>query len=124
MVLLMVVLIGIFVPCLTVAFSLFWVMTLGFESNLPTPLDSAAVMKKSTAKFGERCPRNSPLVGAAAPRLTFSGNGVPLPLVPVPMKGGGIGELVVVLVPTAGLPAITLRPLVAVPAKPSCTPIS
>ena len=61
-------------PCLTVAFSLFWVTMRGFESNLPTPLDSAAVMKKSTAKFGERWEKPKPLVGAAAPRLTLRGN--------------------------------------------------
>src|SRR5207245_5228217 len=52
-VLLMVVWIGILVPCLIWAFSLFWVMTLGLESNLPTPLDSAAVMIKSMAKFDD-----------------------------------------------------------------------
>ena len=52
-VLLIVVWIGIFVPCFTVAFSLFWVMTLGFESSLPTPLDSAALIMKSRAKLGE-----------------------------------------------------------------------
>ena len=54
MVLLMVVWIGILTPCFTVAFSLFWVTMRGLESSLPTPLDSAAVIKKSTAKFGER----------------------------------------------------------------------
>ena len=37
----------------------------GLESSLPTPLASAAVMKKSMAKFGERCEKPKPLVGDA-----------------------------------------------------------
>src|SRR6266481_1733501 len=53
-VLLIVVWMGIFCPCLMIAFSLFWVTTRGLESSFPTPFDSAAVMKKSTAKLGER----------------------------------------------------------------------
>src|SRR2546421_4493712 len=72
-VLLIVVWIGIFVPCFTTAFSLFCVTTRGFERSLPTPRDSAAVMKKSTAKFGERWPKKRPLVGTPAPRLTARG---------------------------------------------------
>src|SRR5713101_3764199 len=114
-VLLIVVCIGILVPCFTVAFSLFCVMTLGFESNLPTPLASAAVMKKSTAKFGERCPRNSPLVGATAERKVF--NGRLLPLLPEVENGGG--GAMPVLVPTAESPPKKDRPPVVRPAKPN-----
>src|SRR5271169_4942793 len=73
MVLLMVVWIGTFVPCFTVAFSLFWVTILGLESNLPTPLASAALMKKSMAKFGERCEKPKPLVGVPADNEVFRG---------------------------------------------------
>src|SRR6267378_7699859 len=94
-------------------------MTLGFERSLPTPLASAAVMKKSTAKLGERWPRNSPLVGATAPRLVFNGR----LLVPAEVKKGG-GVLVTVLVPTAESPPRKDRPLVVLPAKPNCVPIS
>src|SRR6266576_4133565 len=94
-------------------------MTLGFESSLPTPLASAAVMKRSTAKLGERCPRNSPLVGATAPRLVFSGR----LLVPAAVtKGGGVVEPL--LTPTAESPLNHDRPLVVCPAKPNCVPIS
>src|SRR6202162_2760201 len=73
MVLLMTVCTEIFEPYLTVAFSLFWVITFGFESSLPTPLDSAALMMKSSAKFGELCAKEKPLVGVVAPRLVTSG---------------------------------------------------
>src|ERR1700720_1005495 len=72
-VLLMVVWIGILTPCFTVAFSLFCVTMRGLESSLPTPLDSAAVMKKSTAKLGDREMKPNPLVGTPAPRFTESG---------------------------------------------------
>src|SRR5712692_5657891 len=102
-----------------VAFSLFCVMTLGFERSLPTPLASDAVMKKSTAKFGERCPRNNPLVGTPAPRLVFNGK---LLVDPEVRNGGGV--LVTVLVPTVESPPITDRPFVVRPAKPNCVPIS
>src|SRR5271155_2874544 len=64
---------GILTPCFTVAFSLFWVTMRGFESSLPTPLASDAVMKKSSAKFGERVEKPKPLVGTPAPRLTLRG---------------------------------------------------
>src|SRR5260370_18036181 len=94
-------------------------MTLGFESSLPTPLASAAVMKKSTAKLGERCPRNSPLVGALAPRLVFNGR----LLVPADERNGGVG-LGTLLVPTAESPPAIYPPPVVSPAKPNCLPIS
>ncbi len=45
MVLLMLVWIGILVPCFTVALALFWATSCGLESSLPTPLDSAAVIR-------------------------------------------------------------------------------
>src|SRR5256885_2723603 len=109
-VLLIVVWIGILVPCFTTAFSLFCVTTRGFERSLPTPRDSAAVMKKSTAKFGERWPKKRPLVGTPAPRLTARGN--PFPEVPdVPTTGGGgrADPVVMLLVPTVESPAIALR---------------
>src|SRR6266404_9848888 len=99
-----------------IAFSLFWVTTRGFESSFPTPLASAAVIKRSTAKFGDRCPRKSPLVAALAPKFTLEG--IPL-LPPVPVNGGGIGEVVTGLEPIAGTPAAMLRPPVVVPAKAS-----
>src|SRR3989475_12725068 len=102
---------GILVPCLTVALSLFCVMTLGFERSLPTPLASAAVMKKSTAKLGERWPRNSPLVGAPAARLGVSGRLV----VPTGVRKGG-GGLVTTLGPTDESPHIIDRPVVCCPA--------
>jgi len=38
----------------------------GLESSLPTPFASAAVMKKSIAKFGERCEKPKPDVGEPA----------------------------------------------------------
>src|SRR5260370_28939538 len=85
-----------------VAFSLFCVVSLGFERSLPTPLASAALIKKSTAKFGERCPRNSPLVGALAPRLVFNGR----LLVPALVKNGA-GVLESALVPTVESPPTT-----------------
>src|ERR1700687_6212193 len=94
-------------------------MTLGFESSLPTPLASDAVMKKSTAKFGERCPRKIPLVGAPAPRLVFSGR----LLVPAAVRNGG-GVFETLLTPTVESPPANERPLVVCPAKPSCVPIS
>jgi len=82
----------------------------GFESNLPTPFDSAAVMKKSSAKFGERVEKPKPLVGTPAPRLTFSGMPVvaPLPVVsPEAIVTGEAGmpvPVVTPLPPTAGEP--------------------
>src|SRR5277367_3530515 len=85
MVLLMVVWIGILVPCLTVAFSLFCVTTRGLESNFPTPLASDAVMKKSSAKFGERNEYPKPLVGVPADRLVLSGMPEVIPLPEVPL---------------------------------------
>src|SRR5258707_13759489 len=95
-------------------------MTLGFERSLPTPLASAAVMKKSTAKLGERWPRNTPLVGAPAPRLVFSGRLLPDPTA---VRKGGVA-LVTVLVPTTVSPPMMDRPLVVLQAKPNCGQIS
>src|ERR1700730_18576175 len=112
-----------------VAFSLFCVTTRGFESNFPTPLASAAVMKKSTAKLGERCTKPKPLVGAPAPRLVLSG--IPLAGPPVEPAGtatpGGAGNpgLPVAgpgLMPTCGAPLNNERPPVVEPAKPSSVP--
>src|SRR6202040_982895 len=88
--LLMVVWIGIFTPCLTVAFSLFCVTMRGLESSLPTPFDSAAVMKKSTAKFGERCEKPKPDVGAPAAKFVCSGKPVVTPLPEVPPPAGKV----------------------------------
>src|SRR5713226_9007752 len=104
-------------------------MTLGFESNFPTPLASAAVMKKSMAKLGDRCenpnPLNPPESGDALKEVA-SGR----PLVPVPVDGttiSGGGGMVFVgpgLEPTCGAPPKMFRPFVVVPAKPSSVPIS
>src|ERR1700687_4370668 len=85
MVLLITVCTGILEPCLTVAFSLFCVITLGLESSLPTPLASAAEMMKSRAKFGELCAKEKPLVGARAPNAETSGMAV----LPEETRGGG-----------------------------------
>src|ERR1700730_7121814 len=112
-----------------VDFSLFCVTIFGLESNLPTPFASAAVMNRSPAKFGDRCPKKKPLVGTPAPRLTLRGKPavlVPDPEVGVPISGGcGMPVPVVTgLTPTLdGAPKI-VRPLVVVPAKPHCTPMS
>src|SRR5260370_39436667 len=76
-------------------------------------------MKKSTAKLGERCPRNSPLVGATAERKVFSGRLLLCPEV----KNGGGGE-VTVLGPTAESPPLKDRPLAVLSANPNCVPIS
>src|SRR5260370_3223710 len=110
---------GIVVPCLAIVLSLFGVMTLGFERSFPAPLDSDGVMKKSTAKFGERCPRKNSLVGAVAPRLVFNGR----LLVLAEVRNGG-GVLETVLVPTVESPPATDRPFVVRPAKPNWVPIS
>src|SRR5260370_15809763 len=75
-------------------------------------------MKKSTAKLGERCPRNSPLVGATAERKVFNGRLLLCPEV----KNGGGGE-VTVLVPTAESPPLNDRPLEGLPTHPNCVPI-
>src|SRR5260370_31801839 len=103
-----------------VAFSLFCVVSLGFERSLPTPLASAAEMKKSTAKFGERCPRNSPLVGAPAARLVFNGR----LLVPALVRNGA-RVLETLPVPTDEPPPSTELPLptTVLPATPNCLPI-
>src|SRR5262249_37018907 len=130
-VLLIVVWIGTLVPCFTVAFSLFWVTTRGFDSSLPTPLDSAALMKKSIAKFGDRCEKPKPLVGGApAAKLVTSGkpDETPLPAVTPPPTVTGAGGMpapvVTPLPPTAGEPENKERPPVVVPAKPSSVPMS
>src|SRR5260370_30398269 len=96
-------------------------MTFGFDSNLPTPLASAAVMKKSTAKLGERCPRKSPLVGAVAPRLVFNGR----LLVPTDVRNGG-GVLSPLRVPTAESPPTAAAPVPtpALAAKPNYPTLS
>src|SRR5262249_57684630 len=102
-------------------------MTSGLESSLPTPLASDAVIKKSTAKFGDRCPKNRPLVGTPAPRLTAKGSPALVdPLPPDPMTGGcgKADPVVTLLVPTVESPATAVRPCVVVPAKPHCVPIS
>src|SRR5579871_5116408 len=87
-------------------------------------------MNRSTAKFGERCPKYTPLVGTPAPRFTLNGKlGVDDPpdvLVGVAISGG-CGKpvpVVIGLTPTSGEPPNTVRPLVVVPAKPHCTPMS
>src|SRR6266436_115197 len=96
-------------------------MTFGLESSLPTPLASAAVIKKSTAKLGDRCASSRPLVGTPAPKLVTKGitGGVVLAMVT------GAGGLVPpkVLWPTVESPPIISRPFSAVPANASCVPI-
>src|SRR5437870_13448584 len=124
MVLLIVVCTGIFVPCFTTAFSLFWVMTLGLESSLPTPLDSAAEMIKSTAKFGDRWAKLMPLVGAAAGRLVLKGSDV---VADVTKGGGGMPVPLLIGLVKPGAPTKPpnrVRPWVAVVAKPNCVPMS
>src|SRR5215470_12164784 len=101
-----------------VALSLFCVTIRGLESSLPTPLDSAAVMKKSTAKFGDRCASNKPLVGALAGRFTFRGSDGGVEFATT-IGGGGVVPPKL-LVPTWLVPPAKDRPLVAVPAKPNC----
>src|SRR5215470_17369526 len=97
----------------------------GLDSSLPTPLASAAVMKKSTAKFGERCEKPKPLVGDPAEKLVFKGRPVVTPLpdvepAPIDIGAGGIPAPVVTpLPPTRGSPENNDRPLVVVPAKPN-----
>src|ERR1700686_24097 len=85
---------GICVPCLTSAIALFCVTSCGLERSLPTPLLSAAVIKKSKVKFGDTRENMNPLVGALAGRLTFSGiwPAAVAPLVGVPTTIGGGGE--------------------------------
>src|SRR6266550_4964379 len=101
---------GIFVPCLIVAFSLFCVTTRGLERSLPTPFDSAAVMKKSIAKLGERCENPKPEVGEPAEKFVLSGRPVVTPFPdakPVPTLTGFWGipvPGVTPLPPTAGEP--------------------
>src|SRR5947209_6409965 len=101
-------------------------MTLGFESSLPMPFASAAEMKKSTAKLGDRWPKNTPLVGATAPRFTLNGRPPAVPAPPAEISGGAgnPGPDVTGLVPTVGLPPKTERPLVTDPAKAKCVPMS
>src|SRR5580704_16876301 len=64
---------GILVPCFTVAFWLFCVITFGFEINLPTPRSSAAVMMASSAKLADWNAYVIPLVGVVAPKAVNSG---------------------------------------------------
>src|SRR5689334_16488988 len=87
-------------------------------------------MKKSTAKFGERCEKPNPEVGEPAAKFVARGNPevIPLPEVcPPPMVTGGCGKPAPVLTPlppTAGEPEYKERPPVVVPANPSSVPIS
>src|SRR5437899_4691243 len=116
---------GIFVPCLIVAFSLFCVTTRGLERSLPTPFDSAAVMKKSIAKLGERCENPNPEVGVPAEKFVLSGRPVEIPFPDVTPDatltgfGGTPAPGVTPLPPTAGTPEKSERPPVVEPAKPS-----
>src|SRR5271169_6591537 len=84
---------GNLTPCLMTAFSLFCVTMRGLESNLPTPFASAAVIKKSMAKFGDLCSKPKPLVGTPAPKLVASGSPVDGPpallFVGATTRGGG-----------------------------------
>src|ERR1017187_8422160 len=117
---------GILVPCFTVAFSLFCVITLGFESNLPTPRSSAAVMIKSSAKFAELKEYEIPLVGAPVGKFDSKGmlpdEGPELP--PVPTIMGGAGVWVIGLVPTDSAPPRKLVLPGFAKAMPNCVPIS
>src|ERR1700676_4346561 len=106
---------GNLTPCLMIAFSLFCVTMRGLESSLPTPLASAAVIKKSMAKFGDLCEKPKPLVGTPAVKLVDSG--IPLAgppaeeLVGTAMSGGGGVVLTAPgLTPTCGAPLKKLRP--------------
>src|SRR5258708_22623662 len=114
-----------------VAFWLFWVTIRGLESSLRTPLDSAAVMKKSSEKFAERCETPKPDVGEPALKDVCRGRPLvtPLPEAPPPLgKVTGFAGIpfpgVTPLPPTAGEPVKIDRPLLTVPAKPSSVPIS
>src|SRR5258708_16412090 len=114
-----------------VAFWLFWVTIRGLESSLPTPLDSAAVMKKSSAKFAERCENPKPDVGEPALKDVCRGRPLvtALPEVPPPVgKVTGFDGIplpdVTPLPPTAGEPEKIDRPPSTVPAKPTPLPIS
>src|SRR5580692_10913573 len=102
---------GILTPCFTVAFSLFCVTMRGFESSLPTPLASAAVMKKSTAKLEDRFENPKPLVGTPAPRLRLRGRPPELALLSFGVTTGvartGALGVVVPLVPSAEGPWLT-----------------
>src|ERR1700731_2634397 len=103
------------------AFSLFCVTTRGLERSFPTPFDSAALMKKSTAKFGERWKMPRPLVGVPAPRSTLKGRPLP-PLAPLPEISGGCAipvPVVVGLVPTAELPPTTVSQVEHVAGDPA-----
>src|SRR5215469_7735214 len=103
-------------------------MTLGFESSFPTPLDSAAVMMKSSAKFGERCEKVNPVLGVPAGKFVFRGVPlvIPLPLLapPCAQEKGDTSGPITPLQPTAGSPPKSDRPPVVEPANPSCVPMS
>src|ERR1700722_5682317 len=116
---------GILVPCLTVAFSLFSVMTLGFERRLPTPFSSAAVMTASRPKLAEVNRYEMPLVGTLAGRFEISGIAEPVlpPVLPGATRGGG-GVRVIGLGPAAPPTVLLLWAVEAAPAKANCEPIS
>src|SRR2546427_12358936 len=86
-------------------------MTLGFESSLPIPFDSAAEMKKSTAKLGDRWPKNTPLVGATAPRFVLNGRPPAEEVPPAEISGGAgkPGPAGTGVFPTVGVPPKTKR---------------
>src|SRR5579864_4001982 len=97
-------------------------MTFGFESSLPTPRFSAAVIIKSKAKFLLESAYSMPLVGTLAPRLVTRGIVLPLALLLPPLLTtiGGVGKpgpRVIGLGPTPGVPPMTLWPLLLAPAK-------
>src|SRR5216110_1097654 len=97
-----------------VAFSLFCVTTRGLDRSFPTPFDSAAVMKKSIAKLGERWENPKPEVGEPAEKFVFSGRPVETPFPGVPVTETGFCGIpapgVKPLPPTAGTPEKSERP--------------
>jgi len=124
-VLLMTVWIGIFVPCFTIAFSLFWVITFGFESSLPTPLDSAAVMNRVHRKVRRAVSEEEEAAGwNAGTQVYVEGQARSAAAA---RAGGGCahqgrlrntGARLYRAHPTLAGPPKTERPPVVVPAKP------
>src|ERR1700679_3609779 len=92
---------GILVPCLTIAFWLFCVITFGFEISLPTPRSSAAVLSASIANWLFWKADAKPLGGGAAPRFVNSGTDPDVAVGVAPTAKGGAGVCTIGLVPTA-----------------------
>src|SRR5260370_41656659 len=104
-------------------------MAWGLERNLERRWVCAAVMKKSTAKFGERSENPKAMVGEPADKNVVKGGPLvtPFPLVAPPLtqvNGDGGTPPVMPLQPTDASPPKRVRPPVMVPAKPSSVPMS